>query len=93
MSTDMPISVAVKKLTGFEMIAIEDHFGRTFDTLGGVRTLYGVVWALENRGQKTPWAQVMAMPVEDIESYFAPEPDPTMEALSGPKSRNLAITT
>ncbi len=46
---DLPISEAAKDLTGFEVIGIEEHYGRPFENIGATRLLLGCVWAFSNR--------------------------------------------
>lgn len=71
---DIPLSEAVEGLTGFEVIAVEKHFGRTLADLGAVLLVIGVVWAYENRENKTDWSIVKARSLRELNGYFAPEP-------------------
>jgi hypothetical protein len=77
---DLPMSVAVEELTGFEVIGIEKHFGVTLDALGGISTMIGAVWAYESRaaGKPVPWASVKAKTLRELTEYFAAEPDDVM---------------
>jgi hypothetical protein len=79
--SDLPLSVAVEELTGFEVIAIQTHFRTDFSELGGVRSLLGAVWAYANRDGKTmSWNAVKALTLKQMNGMFAPEPndaDPT----------------
>ena len=73
--TELPLSVAVEELTGFETIAIQERFKTDFSELGGVRSLLGTVWAYGNRdGNKMSWAAVMALTLKQMNGMFAPEP-------------------
>jgi hypothetical protein len=73
--TDLPLSVAVEELTGFEVIAIQKHFGTDFAELGGVRSLLGAVWAYGNRdGQEMSWNAVKSLTLKQMNGMFAPEP-------------------
>lgn len=73
--TDLPLSVAVEELTGFETIAIQERFKTDFAELGGVRSLLGTVWAYGNRdGQTMSWNVVMGLTLKQMNAMFAPEP-------------------
>ena len=78
------MSEFVKTLTGFEILAIEDHFHREFNELGGMRALMGSVWALANRTSKVGWSEVKAMSIADMEQHFAPEDDNDPKAIETP---------
>lgn len=74
--TDLPLSVAVEELTGFEVIAIQTHFKCDFAELGGVRSLLGAVWAYGNRdGASMSWPAVKALTLKEMNGMFAPEPE------------------
>lgn len=78
LTVDLPLSVAVEELTGFEVIAIQTHFHADFNDLGGVRSLLGTVWAYGNRDGKTlSWPVVKAMTLKQMNQIFAPEPGDT----------------
>lgn len=72
---EKPLSEAMKDLTGFELMGIEDHFHTTIDKMSGLRAMYGVVWALENRAEKTSWVAVKQLTLGEIENYFPEEDD------------------
>jgi hypothetical protein len=74
---------AIKGMTGFEVLAIEKEFGKAFESLGGMQSLMGTVWAYENQGgKKATWADVKAMTVRQLGEYFAKSEsaDPTSDA-------------
>jgi len=73
--SDMPLSEAMKDLTGFELIAIEDHYKTSIDKLSGLRAMYGVIFALENRAKKTTWSEVQSLKLSEVEEYFPDEDD------------------
>lgn len=85
------VTAAIKRLTFGEMIAIEDHFGRSFNELGGVRATVGLIWVLENRGAgRMSWADVAALGPDDVEQRFDPEPDESIAAVdAGPKASTV----
>lgn len=64
------IKEAVSTLTGFEINAIERHYGTGFEQLSGVKISQAVLWAFGNRGDKTEWKDVLAMTLGEIESSF-----------------------
>ncbi len=73
--TDLPLSVAVEELTGFEVIAIQTHFKTDFAELGGVRSLLGAVWAYGNRdGASMSWNAAKSLTLKEMNGKFAPEP-------------------
>jgi len=73
--SDLPLSAAVEELTGFEVIAIQNHFKADFQELGGVRSLLGAVWAYGNRdGATLSWNAVKALTLKQMNDLFAPEP-------------------
>lgn len=77
---DLPLSAAVEELTGFEVIAIQKHFGTDMAELGAARLVIGVVWVYENRdGRKRDWASVKAMTLRELNGYFQPEPQEAVE--------------
>lgn len=78
---DIPADEAMKSLTGFEIFAIEDRLGAALEHVSATKSLYGVVWAYENRdGRKRDWASVKRMTVDEVSSYFAAPPaDPDSE--------------
>lgn len=77
---DLPLSAAVEELTGFEVIAVENHFRKDFQALGGMKTLIGAVWVYGNRdGRKMEWATAKGMTLKQMQCYFAPEPDDPIE--------------
>lgn len=65
----------MESLTGFEVIAIEEHFRGTIDNIGGVKLTLGVVWAYRNRTAKTSWGDVKAMSLKELNTFFAEPPD------------------
>jgi hypothetical protein len=74
--TDLPLSAAVEELTGFEVIAIQKHFGCDFNDLGGVRSLLGTAWAYGNRDGKTlSWNGIKALTLKQMNGLFADEPE------------------
>lgn len=77
---DLPMTIAVEELTGFEVMAIERHFKQKIDDLGAVRLMIGTVWAFESRtlGKPAPWAEVEHMSMRQLSGYFEPEPDDVM---------------
>lgn len=79
--SDLPLSVAVEELTGFEVIAIQTYFKADFAELGGIRSLLGAVWAYGNRdGHTLSWNAVKALTLKQMNGMFAAEPidaDPT----------------
>lgn len=77
---DLPLSVAVEELTGFEVIAIERHYKMKLEELGGIRTLVGAVWAFEQRksDKPVPWASIEALSMRQLGGYFEDEPDDVM---------------
>lgn len=78
---DLPMSVAVEELTGFEIIAIERHFKTKLDELGAIALLVGTVWAYETRAAgkaSVPWPSVEGMTLRQLTGYFEPEPDDVM---------------
>jgi hypothetical protein len=72
-TVDFPLSEAADELTGFEIIAIEKHYGR-LDTLVLGQLTVGFVWAFENRATKRTWAEIEAWSMAALNGYFAPEP-------------------
>lgn len=73
---ELPLSVAVEELTGFEVIAIQTHFKADFSELGGMRSLLGAVWAYGNRdGATMSWNAVKALTLKQMNGMFAPEPE------------------
>lgn len=77
---DLPLSVAVEELTGFEVIAVENHFRKDFHELGGMKTLIGTVWVYGNRnGNKLDWPVVKGMTLKQMRGFFAPEPEDPIE--------------
>lgn len=75
LQVDLPLSVAVEELTGFEVIAVQSHFKTDFGELGGVRSLLGAVWAYGNRdGATLSWNAVKSMTLKDMNKVFLPEP-------------------
>lgn len=78
---DLPLSVAVEELTGFEVIAVEKHFAKDFQDLGGFKTLLGTVWVYGNRdGRTMDWKAVKSMTLKQLNGYFVAEP---VEAVEG----------
>lgn len=78
---DVPLSEAVQELTGFEVIAVEAHFKRDFQDLGGFKTLLGTVWVYGNRdGRSMDWQTVKSMTLKQLNGFFVPEP---VEAVEG----------
>lgn len=79
---DIPFSEAFDGLNGFEVIAIETHFGKDVSELGPVRLTMGVIWAYQSRGgTKADWKTIKSMTLKEINGYFAPEPpDPESDA-------------
>lgn len=72
---DLPLSEAMNELTGFEIIAIEKHFGAPMENVAGTSLLIGAVWAFENRGAGTrSWADVKSMSMRQLNGYFEAEP-------------------
>jgi hypothetical protein len=90
---DLPLDEAVESLTGFEVIAIENRYGRSIDELGPVRLLMGAVHSYANRdGARLSWQAVEAMTVRDLRCYFAaPAVDPESE--TGKESSDGATPT
>lgn len=77
---DMPFDEALKELTGFEVIGIQQHYGAELERLGGIRSMMGAVWAFENRREKTSWRAVEGRTLRQINGYFAQrDPDPESE--------------
>lgn len=77
---DIPLSVAVEEMTGFETIAVENHFKKEFNSLGGVKSLIGAIWVYANRdGKKMDWNAVKAMTLKQMQGFFAPSPDDPIE--------------
>lgn len=73
---DIPLSDAVQELTGFEALGVEKRFKTKLEDMGGISLTIGVVWAYENRGDKSrSWASVEQMTFKALSNYFAPEPD------------------
>lgn len=70
-TVDLPLKDAIEELTGFEIIAIQKHYGADINDLGGVRALCGAVWAYENRTAKVSWQTVENMPLRELGGYFA----------------------
>lgn len=78
-STDerLPLDEAVESLTGFEVLDIEKHYGKSVDDIGAIALMYGVIHAYENRdGRKLSWAGVKAMTLKEARAYFA---DPVVD--------------
>lgn len=72
---DVPLSVAVEEITGFETLGIEKRYGRKMEELGGTTLLMGVVWVYENRGdKKTSWSAIEARTLRELNGYFPAEP-------------------
>lgn len=72
---DLPLEDATQELTGFEALAIQKHFKATsLGEIGPFALTMGVVWAYENRREKTEWATVQAMTLRELHGYFAPTP-------------------
>jgi hypothetical protein len=81
---DVPLSVAVEELTGFEILGIQKRFGKTMDSMGGAEILMGTVWALENRDAKTKsWTAVESMTMRALSGYFPAEPEDPDTPLDG----------
>jgi hypothetical protein len=80
---DLTLSGAIEELTGFDVIAIETHFKRDFQDLGGFKTLLGAVWVYGNRdGRKMEWQAVKSMTLKQLNGYFVPEPTEAVEGES-----------
>jgi hypothetical protein len=77
---DLPMTVAVEELTGFEIMAIERHFKEKFENFGAMWMLMGTVWAFETRaaGKPVPWGGIEHMSMRQLNGYFEPEPDDVM---------------
>jgi hypothetical protein len=85
----LPLREALNDLTGFEVIGIEKHYGRSLEDLGGVRTLCGAVWAYENRDRPksdpVSWTAVEGWSLRELSGYFAAEdPDPDSDQGKAP---------
>lgn len=73
---DVPLSVAVEELTGFEVLGVQKRFRKNMDGLGGAEILMGTVWAYENRDGKTAsWQTIEAMTMRELTGYFEAEPE------------------
>ena len=79
---NMPMSEAMQRLTGYEMLKIKKQLKRTSIADGDpIETMYAVMWAFENRNAPTTWDSVMALEMHEVQGYFQPEPaDPDGEA-------------
>jgi len=74
-TVDIPLSVAVEELTGFEVIGIQDHFRTTMENLGAIKLVIGACWAYENRTAKTSWSAVEGRTLKELNGFFAEEPE------------------
>jgi hypothetical protein len=74
-STDLTLKEALDSLTGFEVLAIEGKFGRHLEDLGGMSTLIGAVWAVENRSDKVSWPAVQARTMRELNGFFTADDD------------------
>lgn len=90
---DIPLSEAVESLTGFEVIAVQKHFNKQLDDMGGVELLMAAVWAWRKRANETTtWNDVKAMTIRDLKSFFPEEPrEPDGEM--GKESSGVDATT
>ena len=73
----MRMSEAVESLTGFETIAVEDHFGKPWEELSGTRLTLGVIAMLHKRdgmSARDAWQAAKGMTVGQINAFFADEP-------------------
>ena len=78
---DMTLGEAVKELTGFEVLAIQKEFSNPMESLSGIESLMGTVWAFEIRNAKKSWADIKKMTLNELNFYFAErkESDPDSE--------------
>jgi hypothetical protein len=81
---DIPLSVAAEELLGWEVLAIERHYGAGMENLSGSTLLIGCVWAFSNRTDaKRSWVDVEAMSLKTLGAFFAPEPAPASPEEAG----------
>lgn len=73
--TDLTLKEALDSLTGFEVLGIEQRFSRHLEELGGMSTLLGAVWAIENRHDKVSWANVCGRTMRELNGYFTADDD------------------
>lgn len=72
---DIPMSEAMQRLTGFEIVKIKKQLKRpSLADADPIETMYGVMWAYENRTHPVTWDAVMSMEMNEVQGYFAPEP-------------------
>lgn len=88
-TVDVPLRDAIQDLTGFEVIGIERHFGRSLEDLSGASTLIGAVWAYENRSRAkddpVSWTAVKGRSVRELSGYFAADdPDDADQGKAAP---------
>lgn len=79
---DVPLSVAVEELTGYEILGVQKRFGKSMDAMGGAEILLGTVHAYENRGGKTAsWQVIEGMTMRQLTGYFQTEPEDELSPL------------
>lgn len=76
--TEMTLGEAVGSLTGFEVIAIEDHFNAPFEEMRPTRMVMGVIGVLVHRESGGKWvdnfSHAKSLTMKEIDGYFAEEP-------------------
>jgi hypothetical protein len=74
---DIGFGDATQGLTGYEVFAIEKHFGRGTEDLHSIELMVGTVWAYESRNAEKPvsWTIPCNMTVKQLRDYFAPDDD------------------
>ena len=85
MKIDSTLENAPLGLTGFEIIAIEQKYGKAFEELGGVRTILGLVYSYAARNKDTAmsWAAVQSMTLDELQGCFATAEDHDREEAAG----------
>jgi hypothetical protein len=74
--TRIRMSDAMESLTGFERIAIEDHWAKGFEELSSTRLVIGVIAVLHARDgmkMRDAWLTAKAFDLKATTDYFAPE--------------------
>jgi hypothetical protein len=69
-------------LTGFEVIAIEDHWRDNQENLSGMKNAVGMLAMMRKREgmtSKDAWQSAQSMTQKQIADWFAPEPDADTE--------------
>lgn len=80
------MSEAMESLTGFDVTAIEDHWGIELDKLSGMKLSLGVVAMLNKRGglsTKDAWQTAKSLTMRELNDHFRTEPDGVSGDLGG----------